>query len=59
MGLWVSETFSPSYLLLSPQGVVNAMNEDSPPIEPEWKSALGVAAVIVGGILLIIAGFWL
>jgi hypothetical protein len=35
------------------------MNEDFPPIEPEWRSALGVFAVILGGILLIIAGFWL
>ncbi|MDJ1632236.1 hypothetical protein [Rhizobium rhizogenes] len=59
MGLWAIETFSPPYLLLSPQGVVNAMNEDFSPIEPEWRSALGVAAVIFGGISLIIAGFWL
>ncbi len=37
---------------------MDAMDEDLPYIEQEWKSALAVVAVVLTGIILLVAVFW-
>lgn len=43
----------------SAQAEMDAMDEDIPYIEQEWKSALAVVAVVLTCIILIVAVFWL
>ena len=38
---------------------MDAMNEDLPYIEQEWKSALAVVTMVLTRISLIVAVFWL
>ena len=39
--------------------MTDVVNEDLPYIEPEWKSAAAVIAVVLVGLLVIASGLWL